>query len=533
MFRFCASVRWVTFAGAVALTGMWGTAEAQMAVAEPPVLDAPAAAEQVPLEERLDAIFDRPEWDSAHWGVLVHNLTTSEVLYERNPGKVVMPASNMKLFTSAAGLVTFGADHRFETKIFASGTTDSQGVLRGNIYVLASGDPAISGRYFDTPTTAILQQWADAVTSAGIWRVEGDVVGDDDIFDDSYMSGSWAPSYLQEWYAAENSGLAINDNCWDAIFEVTTSPVGDNGERLNPLDSDEDSTQPLYLKVTNLLDTNYVTIYPNGLRVGDRTNIRLERNDCGSAAQTAVGLSGTIRMGEKVREWGSLRNGTGFAVTLLKEALERNNVTVTGDAVDIDDYTEEKARAVKENRGQLVYTHVSPPLHEILAVINKPSQNFYADMVLKAVGAEVHNEGSWNAGQRVMEDILTTAGARIASFNMSDGSGLSRFNFVEPQQVVALLTFMRGRPDFPIYEASLPVMGLDGTLRGRMRGTPAEGNVKAKTGTIGRVRALSGYLKTDAGHDLVFSMIANNFHVPTSAATAAQDEALMELIRHQ
>jgi PBP4 family serine-type D-alanyl-D-alanine carboxypeptidase len=151
-------------------------------------------------------------------------------------------------------------------------------------------------------------------------------------------------------------------------------------------------------------------------------------------------------------------------------------------------------------------------------------------MLLKVIGAKVHGLGSWSNGEKVVHDVLTTAGVSWRSLNMEDGSGLSRKNLVEPRQVLALLEYMHSRPDFDVFEASLPIMGIDGTLKGRMAGTPAEGNVKAKTGTISGARALSGYMTAKNGHHLVFSMIANNYYTPTSAATEAQNQAVLEML---
>lgn len=484
---------------------------------------------RAPLEQRLDAIFDDPKWDSTWWGVVVQDLETSKIIYNRNAEKSFAPASNMKLYTTAAALSTLGADYKFETKIYATGTTDSQGMLHGDIIVVGSGDPSISGRYLDDkPTTAILAEWADAITSAGIKGITGRIIGDDDIFDDSPISSTWVADYLQEWYAAENSGLAINENCWDVL--------------LTPTDP----------KVTDLLITEYYTVDAGDIKVvpnDDRETSApaeeearlsidavLERRD-----RNRISLSGTIEADSApVKEWGSIHNGTLFTVTLLKEELERKWSLRSGNrllfenkglqAVDIDDLDKQIAEYLKSNRGSLLHTHVSPPLSKILAIINKPSQNFYADMLLKGLGAEAHELGSFSNGEKVVKDMLTTAGVDSRSLNMSDGSGLSRYNRVEPRQTLALLNYMYHRPDFAVFEASLPIMGLDGTLRGRMKGTMAEGNVKAKTGTIGGVRALSGYM-TANGRRLAFSMMANNYYTPTSAATEAQDQAVLEIMK--
>lgn len=490
-----------------------------------------------PLTQRLDAIFDEAKWESAHWGVMVENLKTGQLLYQRNAAKSVMPASNMKLFTTAGALATLGADYRFETRLYATGTTDTLGTLHGNIYILGSGDPSISGRYLeDKPTTAILAEWVQAIRAMGIKQINGDIIGDDDIFDDEARAGSWSVDYLAEWYAAESSGLAINDNCWDlnmAMQDVNLPPG------LRP-----DAPPLKRLSTWEPLDTRYFNVYTNVTTVpnDDEPTSAPAREEARLSIERVYNsnniiLKGTVEEDSApLSEWGSIHNGTLFTVTLLKEALERAEgrsepIKVTGKPVDIDDMDRQLAAHVKANPGTLVHTHVSPPLSKILAIINKPSQNFYADMLLKAIGAHAYGLGSWDNGQDVVGDLLTTAGVSSRTLNMADGSGLSRRDQVEPRQVLALLKYMHSRPDFAVFEASLPVMGIDGTLKGRMSGTAAEGNVKAKTGTIGGVRALSGYVTADNGDKLVFSMIANNFDAPTSEATEAQNQALLEIMK--
>ena len=170
------------------------------------------------LRAECDQLFDAPAWRNAHWGVLIVDLTTSEVLYEREADKGFMPASNMKIYTTAAAINTFGPDYRYETRICLNGKVTANGTLKGDVVVVGSGDPSISGRYSkETSTTTILQQWAKAVRAAGIRRINGDVIGDDNCFDDAPRSGTWQLDYYQEWYAAENSGLSINENCYDVI----------------------------------------------------------------------------------------------------------------------------------------------------------------------------------------------------------------------------------------------------------------------------------------------------------------------------
>lgn len=520
------------------------------------------------LQQSLNEIFDAPTWRNARWGVMVFDMTTSEVLYERDSTKSFMPASNLKLYTTAAATEALGPDFQYETKVYASGTTTSQGVLRGDLVVVGSGDPSMSGRYNDLitsaggfaqlgvsaqdwSTTAILRRWVQSVKDAGIKKIEGSVVGDDNIFDDRELTSSWSIGYYSDWYAAENSGLAINDNCWD-IMITPGDAVGAPATIRPVLDTK-------YVKFVNNVVTGEPrkrrgTQPPSGAESTTATASAAESLSTATATASTsddsepsisftrdletneVTVSGTIALGASpFKEWGTVRNGTLYTTTLLVEELKRAGIGVVKGAKDIDDLEPAAAGKLTKNRGTLLHTHVSPPLSSIVAVVNKPSQNFWADQLLKTIGAaeSTHGRGSYNSGEEVVKNWLEQEEVPARSLQMHDGSGLSRMDMVEPQMTVGLLRAMAESPFAEVFEASLPIMGVDGTLRSRMRGTPAHKNVLAKTGTIGMVRSLSGYLTTEEGHKLAFSMMANNYTAPTARATEAQDQAVLKLISYK
>ncbi len=468
------------------------------------------ATETVALGPQLDALFDNPIWSNARWGVKIIDLDTSKTLYERDPAKGFMPASNLKLYTTAAALEYLGPDYRFETNLYITGSLE-KGVLRGDILVVGSGDPSISGRYNDdTPTTAILNQWVDAVRTAGIRRIEGAVVGDDDAFDESYLSGSWQLDYFQEWYAAENSGLAINENCWDA--NVTPGPRPGTPALVKL----EIPTR--FITVRN----EVVTTAPSGKKGGDPP-IEFTRD----YEENIVTVRGFIPTdAAPFHIWGGVRNGTLYTATLLREALNRAGIKVAKGARDIDDIKDKAAARAVDKRALLI-THVSPPISRIVAMVNKPSQNFYADQLLKVVGRAAYKSGDNNSGERAVRDMLTTAGLEASGLQMVDGSGLSRQDLVEPRLTAGLLAWAATRPWFQFYHDSLPIAGVDGTIASRMKGTIAKGVVHAKTGFIGRVRSLSGYTTTTANRRIVFSMMNNNYLTPTKAVNDAQDAACL------
>lgn len=469
------------------------------------------------IKERLDTIFHDDKWRTSRFGVIARDLESGQIIYENDSEKSLVPASNMKIYTTALALSKLGKDFRYETPIIACGDIQADGTLKGNIVVVGQGDPSISGRYFtkeDITTTGILKEWAQAIKKAGITKVEGSIIGDDDIFDDEEYAGIWQQEYFAEWYAAESSGLAVNENCWD----VDVIPAAEPGKRAQIVPRIPTS----YLNFASLMQTT-----PKVAGKSGSTRIDISRK----VGTNETTLSGTITLGNApYKEWGSIHNGTLHAATLLHEALLREGVKVEGNPRDIDYLTDSEKRDLASASQKLLHTQVSPPLSKLIAIINKPSQNFYADMLAKTVAAKFGKKGSYNEAGKILKEFLNQNGIDSYGVTMTDGSGLSRQDYVTPRATIDLLTYMSKRDDFQVYYDSLPIMGVDGTLATRLRGTPLEKNVHAKTGTIGRVRSLSGFMTTTGGRKLVFSMIANNFPVPTSDATEAQDDALKVLL---
>ncbi|MBX7245176.1 MAG: D-alanyl-D-alanine carboxypeptidase/D-alanyl-D-alanine-endopeptidase [Candidatus Sumerlaeaceae bacterium] len=469
-----------------------------------------AALSQTPqaiLKPRIDSILDAPRWSNARWGVLIADLTTSEILYERDADKSFMPASNMKLYPTASAIKLLGPDFKYETHLYANGPITRDGTLRGDLVIVGSGDPSISGRYLkDTPTTAILRQWADAITSAGIRRITGSVIGDDDIYTDDQREGTWQLDYYKDWFAAESSGLSINDNCWDAVVRP--------GAKIGA-----PAIVELPLKTRYYTIKNEIVTTGAAKRKSEDSTVRSSRE----LDENVITLKGEVALGAAPENvWGSIHNGTLYCATMVREELQRHGVRVAGPPLDADDIPN-KADRLNAPKYRLLHTHISPPLSRILAIINKPSQNFYADMLIRTLGARFYKEGSVEKGRLAVRDVLTTAGADASTLAMVDGSGLSRQNLVQPRMTLALLALLAASPEFQVFYDSLPIMGVDGTLKSRGKGTPIAGNVHAKTGYINRVRCLSGYVTTRDQHRVAFSLMANNYTVETKFANDAQD----------
>lgn len=463
-------------------------------------------ATQDPLAGELDAIFNDPRFARALWGVRIESLRDGRVIYTRNSDKLVVPASNMKLLTMAATAERLGWDFRFETRLEAVGTV-TDGTLHGDLIVVGGGDPSIDSIAFGPPP--VFEEWADALAQAGIHRVTGRLIGDDNLFDDTGIGPGWAWDYLNDGYAAPSSALSYNENIaliriWpgDAVgapARVEISPAGHG------------------LTLTHAITTS---------AAGSSASISQTRG----LLDDEVLLRGSIPLGrpEPLVRTTSVHNPTAFFVGGLHAALADRGIPVRGGAVDIDDLA---APPAADGR-RLIATRRSQPLSSLGAYFMKASQNFYGETFLKTLGHRFGRGGTTPAGRAVASETLESWGIPEGSYVMYDGSGLSRYNYVSSDAIVALLKHVwndaRLRGPFM---AALPVGGQDGTLGSRMRNTALAGKVQAKTGTISNVRSLSGFVDAPSGERFVFSIIANHFTVGSAAVDEVAEKALLTLVR--
>jgi D-alanyl-D-alanine carboxypeptidase/D-alanyl-D-alanine-endopeptidase (penicillin-binding protein 4) len=479
---------------------------AACAPAQPALSPAPAAvpaqaAATPTIAAALDSIFNDTLFASAHWGVLVRSLETGETVYARNAGRMFVPASNMKLVTAAAALEALGPEYRYRTQVAATGPVRN-GELRGDLLVIGGGDPSISDR-FHGDVGAFLRGWADSLRAHGVTRITGGVIGVDDVFDDVPLGRGWAWDDLQDSYSAEIGGLLLNEG----FVTVRIAPAP--GQRAAAV-----TTRPV--------SDEWVPVQGNVWMADTAGRVSARRGD----SLSAVLVSGSIRADTTVlEEEVAVRNNTRFFASALRQALLEAGIAVGGPSSDADDLPAERIAG-----RTLLFTHTSPPMREILAGFMKPSQNQLGEMLIKTLGVELRGMGTWPAGLSAVDSLVRTWQMPPRLLSQADGSGLSRYNLVAPAFLVALLEREARSPNAAVFHAALPVAGRDGTLASRMRGTPAEGNVHAKTGTLSGVRALSGYFTTAAGERMVFSMISNHHTVTSRDVDRVAEAALMRLI---
>lgn len=465
------------------------------------------------VRAKFQDIINQPQYATAFWGVKVASLANGRVLFEHNAGKLFSPASNCKLYTVALGLDKLGPDYRIKTSIYTKANPTGEGVLEGDLVVFGRGDPTLKPfRPTDDVLTA-LQPLVHIVTNAGIRSIHGNLVADASFLRGPEFGSGWSWDDQQYYYGAELSALTINDN----ILLATVTPAATEGGpcevRLKPALS--------FFTVVNRTTT--------GPTNGNRS-ISLYR----APSSNILYVSGRLPVGGKpfmddvpihvpARAFGEL-----FA-----QALGRAGVDVEGQVI---------TKAWPSNDAALPDGYVelgaaqSPPLSEIAAKIQKPSQNLYTDLLLAQVGE--HSRAGSTPADKTSEELgiaevtkfLEKAGIPRRQFFLEEGSGLSRDNLVTPEATVQLLRHMSRHPAADVFRNSLPIAGVDGTLRNRLKDTPAMGNVRAKTGSLRWASSLSGYVTSAAGEKLVFSFMVNRFHPAEPAKSARTDLDAMALL---
>jgi D-alanyl-D-alanine carboxypeptidase/D-alanyl-D-alanine-endopeptidase (penicillin-binding protein 4) len=434
--------------------------------------------------------------------VNVRSLDSGQSLFQLDAGKLMMPASNLKILTLATAAETLGWDYRYTTTLEATGPVEG-GVLHGDLIVRGSGDPTINSR--SDRAAAVLQEWVAALTSAGIEKVDGRLIGNDQAFDDEGIGAGWAWDYLQYGYAAPAGALEYNED----VAALTVIPGAAVGA---PPSTSISAGSGLTL-------VNRASTGAAGSELTIDFRRRLDR--------PVLEVTGMIPLGASpIQRSVAVVNPTVFFVQSLKDALAAHGVTVLGPVADYDDVAPELA-ASSPLPPRVVASTQSPPLREIAAVMMKVSQNLYADTLLKTIGAARGGLGTVAGGLQVERELLGAWGVPDDAYVLLDGSGLSRYNYVTASAITTVLEHMYRDPRHrEPFMSTLPIAGRDGTASARMRGTRAENNALAKTGSLSNVRTLSGFVRTRDGEMLVFSVLANDFVIPPATIARMTDLAI-------
>ncbi|MEM1093462.1 MAG: D-alanyl-D-alanine carboxypeptidase/D-alanyl-D-alanine-endopeptidase [Bacteroidota bacterium] len=444
------------------------------------------------LSDQIDQILYDERADAAFWGIHVQDLTSGRVMVARNADKSFLPASNQKLLTSAAALDALGSDFRYETRLHLAGSID-EGTLTGDLIIEGSGDPSFGSR---NHTTDPLHTWALGLKAQGVHTVRGRLIGDDDVFGDAPYAAGWDLEHIATAsFAPASSGLSYRDN----LVHVAVS-AGAPGQPPRAEAEPEG-----YLDIRNRATT---------LSRRRGRALEIERPVGGEL----VRLEG--RVGRSYRR--TLRlpvaNPTAFTVFAFAEHLKAVGITVEAEQADVDALPTPLSYA----NTRVLFTHVSPPLADLLAEINKTSNNLYAEQLFRTFGWGGTTRG---AATRV-EEFIAGKSIDAAGLSVRDGSGLSRKDLTSPRTLAGILQTMHTHPEREVYLGSLAQGGEpETTLAYRLADLP----VQAKTGSLQHVRALSGYTTTRDGRTLSFVLLANHYTVPSYRIVQAMD-AIVELI---
>lgn len=458
-----------------------------------------------------------PEARGAFWGIKVTDLKTGRTRYQLNSNRLFVPASNTKLLTTALALVRLGPQFTFETRVTAERPPDQDGCIRGPVRLVGGGDPNLSPRpipYQPEPAGAApapgdalkaLAELADQVAAKGVKCIDGDIIGDDTWYVWEPYAGEWSIDDPTYDYGTAVSAIAINDN----TLTVSVSPGAREG------DPAAIALQPAveYYAIDNRIRT---------VAAGGEPTIHMHR----APGSLELELSGTIPLGGPSQLLAlGVEDPAQYAALALRQLLEERGITVNGAAVARHLPPGEATDPPSAQSDTVILAqHVSAPLVEDLRITDKVSQNLHAEMALRAVGRARRGVGSRAAGLDELRAFLTEADVDDASYNIEDGSGLSRPNLVSPAAVVKLLRYMYDSPERDTWISLLPVAGRDGLLAGRFNGTPAAGRIHAKTGSLAHVNALSGYAQRRNGSWVAFSILVNNSNRSAAAVRGVMDK---------
>lgn len=487
------------------------------------------AAPKKSLAEQINAILAQPELARAHWGLEVVDLSSGKPVYSLNPNQLFLPASNAKLFTTAAALAIAGPEYRFHTTVETTGKIDDNGRLQGDLVIMGRGDPNISGRVMPyqlkteriAPHTQVLEEMADQVARKGLKNVDGDIIGDDTYYSPERYAESWGEDDLQWIDGAPVSALSFNDN----VIFLDIQPGQNPGDKA--LVTRETETH--YYEIDNRIVTT---------AAGVARKVGVHR-DPGSKQ---VVLWGTIPIGDKgMKEPLAIEDPAEYTAQLFREILERRGIAVTGKTRarhgDIAQFFDQPLPPdpvdppPAPNTPTVLAEHISLPLIEDVRVTNKVSENLHAELALRLIGKLSGMNPSFEGGDGALKQFLLQAGLKEDEFVFLDGSGLSRRDLVTPNAVVQLLLYASRQPWGAAYRESLPVSGVDGSLSERFLNTAAGGLIQAKTGSLSHVNALSGYGETKSGQRFVFSILCNNHDLPSGKVLAAIDSIVQALVR--
>lgn len=481
-----------------------GASDTERVTPTPAPSEARPAASIEALRERVDGILGRGRYRRASWGLLAVSLDRGDTLLIRDPELPLVPASNLKVLTSAAALHYLGPDYRYSTWVVTRGDVRDS-VLHGDLILYGTGDPGTADRFHEhaeDPYRELARQLRDR----GIRQVEGRVMGDGTLFRGPQRGDGWNPRDVNEWFSAPSSALSFNEN----VVTVRIRP-GEVGQP--PIIE----TIPEHAGL--LFSNEGRTVAGRG-----RRPVWLLREELSDPIRLVGEMSTSSR---DIWRQMTVPEPALLAAHAFRHVLEDEGITVGGPPGTITDPEMSPlsgSRLARAETAPTVLAQVeSPPLSDYLRAVNQRSHNLYADLLLKTLGKLVADDGSFPGGSRVLEEFLSgVVGVPPDQIDIVDGSGLSPYNRVSAGALVSALRFLEAGPHWEPFWESLPVAGSRQLFR-RMSRTAAAGNLRAKTGTMNRVSALSGLVRSADGERIVFAIVGNDLPSETGAKRLEDD----------
>ncbi len=479
-------------------------------------LPAAAHAQGTTLARELDQLLDTPPFHRNHWGMVVMEMN-GRVVASRHAEQLFMPASNTKLLVAAAAAVLLPPGFTVATSLYGGGPV-VDGTLQGDLVLYGRGDPTLSKRCYAVDTTLAgvcqadatepLRRLARQLRDAGVTTVAGDLIGDGSWFEPVLVHPTWEVYDLNWWYAAPVSALGILDNAVSVIHAGGLA-IG----------------APAQIRIEQEIE---------GLVLENRT-----RTVADSEPQTldyfrpegtlTIVAEGTVRRSTRATtQYFALPDPNLMTAAIFRRILAEEGVAVSGTTRSTADSLATRAHRLSAPLAEIT----SRPVEDWIFPVQNSSQNWFAEMLLKQLGRQFRGEGSWRAGREVVRRFLAdSVGIDSTQFRQVDGSGLSAQNLVSPMALARLLRWMHIHPRYEAFAAGLPRSGQRGSLRTRFIGTPLEGRVVAKTGSITSVNSLSGYIERPGQSPLIFSLQANHHTLPSLLMVRQLDSVVARMGR--
>lgn len=458
------------------------------------------------LVKDIESLLASKKLEEAQIGINIFSIDNNQVIYSKNSEKNFLPASTLKLITTSAALEYLGKNFTYNNKLYLDGTIKKNGEFIGNLIIRGSGDPTLSLEFYKSENV-IFDDWVSKLDSLGIKSIKGNIIGDDNYFDDDYYPNGWSWEDMKYSYSAQVGALSVFDNSITA--KITSA------DRINEISNMTLVPNSDFVRIVN----NVKTISESGIN-----EVSFERDAVTNFFEFFGNVPFDPRKKDTVINEIAIDNPTLYFLNNFSDHLRHFNIRFKGALIDIDDWNETPVY-FKINQ---VFDKPSVPLEDILEYVNRKSSNLTAEIILKTIGKENGGDGSFSAGIKIVEKFITNF-YQNNDYNIADGSGLSRLNFVSPNLMTNLLRYMYKSDYKASIINSLAQPGRPGTLERRMKNSIAQNRVFAKTGSMNGVSNIAGYVVTEGGETLTFVLYFNNFTLPQADINNLQDLIIMRL----